>query len=102
MRHFLRQTPNKLFLINIPPAKKSLSSIQILRKYFKLSKKTVIFMYFSNAICTFIVYLTIISIFKRSNLYLYSKIHQINNTKQRNTLNTSINIVEMIKLLILL
>ena len=57
-------------------------------------------MYFSNAICIFIVNLAISEILTDNNLYLNSKIYQINNTKQRNTLNTSINKVEMIKLLI--
>ena len=33
-------------------------------------------------------------------MYLYMKIHQINNNEQRDTLNTSINKVEMIKSLI--
>ena len=66
-------------------------------------KKRVILMYFSNVICIFIVNLTIISNFnRRQSVYIYSKIHQINNTKQRNTLNTSINKVEMLKLLIYL
>ena len=58
----------------MPSAKKSLSNIQIYYKYFILSNKTVILMYFFNAICIFIVNLTIIcnfirrqSIFKEQN-----------------------------------
>src|SRR6201990_1902991 len=86
--------------VNIPPAKKTLSRIQIFHKYFILSKKTVILRYFSKDNCIFIENLSIIINLSDDNLYLYSKIHQINNTKQRNTLNTSINKVEMIKLLI--
>ena len=67
---------------------------------FHIKQENSYFDVFSNAICIFIVNLTILSILTDDNLYLYSKIHQINNTKQRNTLNTSINKVEMIKLLI--
>ena len=63
-KHFLRKIPNKLGLINIPKAKKSLLSIQILCKYFMLSKKTIL-IYFSKAICIFMVNLTILSNFNR-------------------------------------
>src|ERR1700755_3106676 len=99
-RHFLKQTSNKLVLINIPPAKKSLSCIQILRKYFILSKKTVILRYFSNVICIFIVNLTIISNFtRRQSVFIY----QNSSNKQYQTkkyIEYEHNKVEMLKLLI--
>ena len=36
-------------------------------------------------------YFDILAILTDDNLYLYSKIHQINNNKQRDSLKTSIN-----------